>query len=98
MIAALVGAGWLTYKSTGQPIEQLAPPSQFETKKGVMTKPLWTGVYGDVSQIKDLLHVEGAIVYIEPDADLAGVPCRWLYLANGAAYRTYDMENPKICK
>lgn len=51
-----------------------------------------SGVYGDISEITDLIRDPTNIVDIKEDTDLSGVPCYWVYTRNGIPYRTY--QNP----
>lgn len=55
-----------------------------------------SGVYGEVKDIGDIIGVPGMFVGSTADVDLTGVPCRWLIMRNGAAYKTYDMHFPPV--
>lgn len=55
-----------------------------------------TGIYGDVSEITEILQQPGAVVRTTPGVDLAGSPFVWLHLQNGAIYRSYDTKNAKV--
>lgn len=55
-----------------------------------------TGIYGDISQITNILVEPGWVVYEEPDTDLSGMPFRWLHLKTGGVYRCYDTKNPRV--
>ncbi len=72
-------------------------------KKGpevnVAQRQLHTGRYGDISEISHLLAGPNAHRYVQKilvDQDLSGVPCRWIVMPNGAAYKTYDMNSPDL--
>lgn len=53
-----------------------------------------TGFYGSTEELTMLLAQPDVmyITRITEDTDLSGVPCRWLHLSNGGAYRTYDTQ------
>ncbi len=65
-------------------------------KATVAVRYFSSGVYGDVKDISTIIGTPGMFVGSTADVDLMGVPCRWLIMRNGAAYKTYDMNFPPV--
>lgn len=61
-------------------------------KHQITKRQMSTGTYGSMADISNVANKQGVFVAEEWDTDLQGVPCRWLYMQNGAAYRTYDLK------
>jgi hypothetical protein len=56
-----------------------------------------TGVYGEASEIFDLLQDTKFVCKETPGGtDLQGAPFKWVHLHNGAIYRSYDVKNPQV--
>jgi len=72
-----------------------APAPENEGPRFVAQRPLHTGRYGSSEELAALLgHGNAYVVKTVHSTDLSGMPCRWLILSNGAAYRTYNMQYP----
>jgi len=51
-----------------------------------------------MADISSVIGQPGVVVGEKFDTDLTGVPCRWLELANGCVYKTYDLHTPFVGK
>jgi catabolite regulation protein CreA len=90
ILGALAGAAALAMTSP-QPVAVVS-----ESTQTVAQRYGSSGVYGDISEIGDIIHQPGMIVAVIDDVDLSGVPCRWVKLRNGGIYRTYNMQGPIV--
>ncbi len=83
--ATTVGLWWASSHSpspTGKPAE--AAP------RTIARRFMSTGMYGDVSEIGDILDKPEFIASVTYDVDLTGAPVKWIELTNGAVYKSYD--------
>lgn len=71
-------------------------PAVKQAAKVASNLHMHTGIYGDISQVTELLQDPGMIVHEELDTDLSGMPFRWLHLKTGGIYRCYDTKNPRV--
>lgn len=96
MSAAGLGAFYLVGDNVDKNNAALAA-KQAETggANGVVRRELYTGRYGDFSDIALTSFDETQVRSITIDRDLSGVPYRWIEMGNGAVYRTYDMSFPQ---
>ena len=87
---AATGSLWAASRKAGPGPGQPAKPAKSTISKRHMT----TGVYGNISEVRDIIHYPGMVVSVTKDVDLTGVPCYWLELRNGGVYKSYDPVVP----
>lgn len=64
-----------------------------DVNETVMQYPQFTGTYGNVDSISEILNDPTIIKRVIPDTDLSGVPSWWVQTKTGGSYRIY---NPRI--
>lgn len=79
--AAFWASGQVNPNNVAEPVSRKIPLEEH-----------WTGRYGEIADLGQMQGLRDQIIAVRDDRDLTGMPCRWIYLRNGAAYRTYNFS------
>lgn len=90
LVAAAGTAG--LYGITRKHLSRLSVEQEADPFNPVVAKKFrGHGVYGDTAEISRIMATPGVFVEEKYGQDLTGVPCRWLIMRNGCAYKTYNL-------